>query len=221
MNKFFFVIEYKIYVRILEFNVMEDDRTNTIISPTSVWRGGYDVAKNGRFVQPDDVRARQIFKETTLKYPVFDHEHYFAMKPCEQKGRARLSQTFVVSFAYAGGLHYGEMERIRHECERVGLRMHYEPAIGRGHALWLVVFMDVDVDYEKATTHARELSDTLQSKRSEEDEKSKSLSICLSNRLKELEKTLKNRLDRKKEDIFDEFFAACSDDVFEARHVDA
>jgi hypothetical protein len=105
--------------------------------------------------------AKQSFKNG-LKYPLVDHPHTFAMKSRGQKGPPNSRQTFVVSFAYPGGLPLQKMEENRSKCESFGLRMHYEPTVNREHAMWLVVISDEDVHHDRAIEYAKNLSQKLQ-----------------------------------------------------------
>lgn len=61
-----------------------------VVRETSVWGSGPSRLRN--------LKKREILVSCR---PYIDHPRIYAYKPCRQRGRARESQTFLISFAYS------------------------------------------------------------------------------------------------------------------------
>jgi len=102
---------------------------------------------------------KQRFKSDLLHkgHPIIDHWKTFAHRAKGQRGPARLTQTFLVSFPYNGAVAEEEIERfvlyIRDQWELQG---HFEPCIFRNQDAWLIIIADSEVILEDAVQYARD-----------------------------------------------------------------
>lgn len=119
-----------------------------VVKETSVWGDSY------RAKRPETV-LRLKLKSGLLRlsswYPIIDHVKKYCFKPKGQKGPARESQTFIVSYAY----NYDHIKFIdqqetdlRAMVERIGLSWYKEPCVFRGKPAYKILIMDADVKVE-------------------------------------------------------------------------
>lgn len=110
-----------------------------VVKETSVW-GDYHRAKN-----IENVR-RLMKKLYVWQSPFVDHAKRYALKPADQRGSPRESQTFIVSYVYAGSDVLQTEASFITELASIHLRFHKEPCTFRGHSAYKIFIMDTDVD---------------------------------------------------------------------------
>lgn len=109
-----------------------------IISNTSAW--GWSRGFNPRMMQK--LKVLQC-------YPFVDHYKTFALKPPNQRGPARQSQMFIVSYAYVYDEYIGTKEtEFITMLESTGLRFHKEPCTFRGKNAYRIFVIDEDVELD-------------------------------------------------------------------------
>lgn len=114
---------------------------NIVHKPTTCF---YDETKPNK-----NEYLKKIFKHS-LTYPLIDHESCWAQKPSGQKGKAKVSQTFVVSRPYRGILTENDLDFWIEECKKHDLQMIYEETIFRGGEAWIIIIAETDVDLQLA-----------------------------------------------------------------------
>ena len=108
-----------------------------VIKETSVW---------GHFKSKDYLKQLRI-----LQSPFIDHAKIYAYKLRSQRGAARASQTFVVSYPYRYDDIQDKMEKETKWVEDIlalGLRFHKEDCTFRGHPAHRILIMNTDVNLE-------------------------------------------------------------------------
>jgi hypothetical protein len=116
---------------------------NYIIKETTVWGDHY------RARTPTGV-LRCIQKGKILQaYPIVDHHKVYVFKPSNQRGPARESQTFIVSYAYVYDEFIGDKEtELVNTLTSINLRFYKEPCVFRGKNAYKILIMDTDVDLD-------------------------------------------------------------------------
>lgn len=94
----------------------------------------------------------------SIKYPIRDHVKTFAQKPIGKRGRAKLSQTFMVSRPYQGPhLTITMFNDYIDKCKQHNLQMIYEETLFRNIQAWLIIIAHCDVNLNHALKFARQL----------------------------------------------------------------
>ncbi len=121
------------------------DVGHRVVKETSVW-GDYYRAKN-------IANVRRLMKKLYVRQsPLVDHATVYALKPANQRGSPRESQTFIVSHVYAGSDALLTEASFITELASINLRFHKEPCLFRGHGAYKIFIMDTDVDLHLART---------------------------------------------------------------------
>ena len=112
-----------------------------IIKETTVWGDQYS-AKTSTGI----TRCRKKC-EILQAYPFIDHHTIYAFKPANQRGPARESQTFIVSYPYVYDDFIGDKEtEFINNLTSINLRFYKEPCVFRGNDAYKILIMDTDVD---------------------------------------------------------------------------
>lgn len=112
---------------------------NYIIKETTVWGDQYRVRNPACILRC--IQKRKIVHT----YPIVDHHKVYVFKPANQRGPARESQTFIVSYVYDDISGDNETEFISN-LESIHLRFYKEPCVFRGKNAYKILIMDTDVD---------------------------------------------------------------------------
>ena len=104
-----------------------------VVQKTSVWS---DMRRGNRI--------RQLAKQRiTQYYPFNDHQKCYVYKPKGQRGPARNSQTFTVSFAYCGAVDRLDHKEFLELVEDAGLRVcRYKTTFRGANAYKIIVAND-------------------------------------------------------------------------------
>ena len=114
-----------------------------IVKKTSVW-GHYYNSKGSNYI-------RLLKKSKTLNnYPIIDHVEKYCLKPRGQKGPAKESQTFIISYAYNYDHFIGnkENEFIEH-LTSINLSFYKQSCIYYNKPAYKIYIMDTDVSIEQ------------------------------------------------------------------------
>jgi hypothetical protein len=112
-----------------------------VIKETSVWGDSYKART------PANIRRLEEKCGIRHARPFIDHSKIYAFKPRGQRGPAKESQTFIVSYPYT----YDEPEQEATFIESltaIGLRFHKEQCVFRGQDAYKILIMDEDVDLD-------------------------------------------------------------------------
>tara|TARA_B100001013_G_C24545817_1_gene416582 strand:+ start:136 stop:516 length:381 start_codon:yes stop_codon:yes gene_type:complete len=115
--------------------------SNFIIKKTSVW-GDHYKSRNG------NNKLRLMKKLKILQcYPFINHYTKYAFKPKSQKGPAKESQTFILSYAYNydNFIENKENEFIN-KLNNLNLRFYKERCMFREKDAYKILIMDTDID---------------------------------------------------------------------------
>jgi hypothetical protein len=114
------------------------------IEETSVWGDAY------RARTPEEVlRCGEKKQMLQTSYPFLDHYKFYALKPKHQRGPARESQTFLISYVYVYDDYIGmrEMQFIE-TLEKMSLRFYKEKCMFRGKDAYRILILDTDVNIQ-------------------------------------------------------------------------
>jgi hypothetical protein len=111
------------------------------IKETSVW-GDVSKARNSQEVQ------RLMKKKSILqRYPFVDHYKLYAYKLIGQKGPAKESQTFLISYAYIYDTWIGDRENLFiDELHEIDLQFYKDICLYNGKQAYKIMIYDTDVD---------------------------------------------------------------------------
>lgn len=117
------------------------------IKETTVWGDVYN-AKSLQNIMRLTGKRDLIYGE--YRYPFLDHYKIYAFKPSSQRGPARESQTFIVSYTYNYDHFIGEKEtKFISKLTTMNLRFYKEPCIFRGKNAYKILIMDTEVDLDR------------------------------------------------------------------------
>jgi len=112
-----------------------------VITETNVW-GDYYKVKN-------PVNILRLHKKNDIlhSYPFVDHYKLYSFKPANQRGPAKESQTFILSYAYLYDSFIGDREtEFINQLNSINLRFYKERFIFREKDAYKILIMDTDVD---------------------------------------------------------------------------
>ena len=126
-----------------------------IIKQTSVW-GHYYKAKS-------NLNRLRLMKKNKLihsnGYPFIDHFKIYAFKPKSQKGPAKESQTFIISFAYNYDSFIGDKEiEFIDKLKDINLSFYKEKCVFSGKDAYKILIMDSDVNLNEVLKHISHIS---------------------------------------------------------------
>lgn len=116
-----------------------------VVKETSVW-GNYRTAAGRDYLRVHN--KRDILQNA---YPFVDHYRTYVLKPTGQKGPARESQTFLVSYAYFYDHYSGITEdegKFIERCTNAGLTFYKEPCMYGIHKAYKIFIMDSEVNLQ-------------------------------------------------------------------------
>jgi hypothetical protein len=115
---------------------------NYSIQETTVWGDAYKANS------PENIlRCGTKNEILQTSYPFIDHYTIYALKSINQRGPAKESQTFIVSYVYIYDDYIGDREQeFIQKLNSIQLRFHKELCIFRGKAAYKILIMDTDVD---------------------------------------------------------------------------
>ena len=114
-----------------------------VIKETNVL-GDYYKAKRG-------VNYLRLLKKSEIlrEYPIVDHVKIYCFKPKDQRGPAKESQTFIVSYAYLYDDFIGNKENeLIEKLNDINLSFHKQQCIFRDKPAYKIFIMDTDVRIE-------------------------------------------------------------------------
>lgn len=118
---------------------------NFIIKETTVW-GDHYKAKS-----PTQISRLTNKKQILQSRPFIDHYKIYAFKPAHQRGPARETQTFIVSYTYMyDNLSGNEEAEFIEKLTSIGLRFYKEQCVFNGKDSYRILIMDSDVILEEA-----------------------------------------------------------------------
>jgi hypothetical protein len=117
---------------------------NYIVKETNVWGDIYRA-------RTSTSKLRLIEKQKILQeYPFIDHYKIYESKLLNQRGPARESQTFIVSYTYLYDDFIGDKEiEFIAKVASIHLRFYKERCVFRGKNAYKILIMDTDVDLNR------------------------------------------------------------------------
>jgi hypothetical protein len=117
-----------------------------IIKKTTVW-GDYHKAKSAKNI-------RRLYKKLQIlqKRPIIDHLNdggKFVYKPKTQKGPAKESQTFIISYAYKYDGIDEDLKAFENEVKEIELGLYKEECSFRNKDAYKIIIFDTDVNITK------------------------------------------------------------------------
>ena len=127
-----------------------------IVTQISVWGHHYKAKSNLN-------RLRLMQKRKLIYssdgYPFIDHFKKYAFKPKSQKGPAKESQTFIISFAYNYDSFIGDKEiEFIDKLKNINLSFYKEKCVFKGKDAYKILIMDSDVNLNEVLKHISHIS---------------------------------------------------------------
>lgn len=121
---------------------------NYVIKETTIWGNAGSEAKN--FLTMLRLKDKKSILQKSTSFPFVDHYTIYAYKPANQRGPAKDSQTFIVSYAYNYDSFIGDKEaKFIEKLTDIDLRFYKEKCLYSGHDAYKILILDTDVDLDK------------------------------------------------------------------------
>ena len=113
-----------------------------IVRKSSVW--GY--WRNKKIRNPHELTRLINKSEIRSLYPMVDHSEVYALRLKGQKGPAKESQTFILSYAYASEYFNQKESECLDKLKEAELQYYKAPCKYKDHKAYRIIVADKDVD---------------------------------------------------------------------------